>query len=74
VTRNRKTIKISYNGKEDGKLDNAFIYCLDGFGFRKSIERYDYLDKEKTLVFERKLPRNTSSIPTVAADTPDFPF
>lgn len=52
---NRKTLKITYAGKEDLKLDNVLIQCLDEFGFSKSFESYDFLEKEKSIAFKKKL-------------------
>lgn len=54
MTSNCRTIKVSYTGKEDQKLDNILICYFDGLGFKKSTESYDFLDKEKKLIFDAK--------------------
>ena len=51
---NRKILKVIYSGKEDNALDTSIISCLDKYNFKKIVERYDFLDKERTLEFEKR--------------------
>jgi len=52
----RKSIKVSYLGKEDQELDNKVIQFFDELGFERCFESYDFLDKEKKIAFEERFP------------------